>query len=663
MPDPLSQDDRIGRLTTPAGADTFVLNRFEATEAMGALFEFRVGALSLEENYNLDSLIGKNCNVTINAVDGLKRQFNGVLTEANYAGGIYNLFSYQFVLRPWFFLLTKTSDCRIFSNMKPVDIIKKVFTDRGFSDYSTDKLQGDYPQVTYITQYRETDFNFVCRLMEEFGIYYYFEHTESKHTMVLCDAPSCHASVPGLANVPLLPVTNESRRDRQQFDTWSSSRALQTGKDVVNSYFWKKPTADRVGQSDKHGNYEHSQMETYDYETFFSSKEYTEKFAKVRVEAVQAQDDHRFATGAAPSVFPGGKLKTEQVAPDADNKEYVTLRCTHSYVDQTYVSGGGAPVAYAGTYELMDGSRQFRSLLTTRRPSISGIQSALVCADKGNESEEIDVDEDGCIVLKFYWDRKKDISRRVRVAQFWAGSHRGAWFCPRIGDEVLVAYEDGDPDRPLVVGSVYNRDNKVPTDLPAKKTHSGILTKSSKNSDGYHMLMFDDTKDQERVKLRSQKDLMFKALNNEQRDILMSQTENVGKDETINIGMNVANDLSKGGGNWTLNAFKTATINVGPPGMPMTQIAMTQTDITFTFFAGPIPMSQIVINASGITNTVMMGLTQQAWTPASTSLMSPTINETAMAAINMTAPTVNAAATLMTPALVAGGAIVGGIPI
>jgi hypothetical protein len=215
----------------------------------------------------------------------------------------------------------------------------------------------------------------------------------------------------------------------------------------------------------------------------------------------------------------------------------------------------------------------------------------------------------------------------------------------------------------MVVGSVYNGENTVPTTLPDQKTHSGILTKSSKNSDGYHMLMFDDTVGAERIKLRSQKDLMFKALNNEQRDILMDQTENVGKDETINVGMDMAHDMSKGGGNWTLNAFKTASINVGPKEMPLTQILMTQQDITLN--VGPEGLfAKIVMNATGITFTVMGGLTTHLWGPAATALTSPTISETALAAITMTAPAgVTAAATLNTPALVAGGAIIGGIPI
>ena len=659
----LSQEGRIGKLTTPAGGDTFVLSRFEGTEALGSLFEFRVGALSNQVNFDLNQMIGRNADVRITAVDGLERHFNGVIVEANYTGGNFGLHGYQFVLRPWLYLLSKASDCRFFKEMDVLEIIKKVCGDRGFNDFRDDTSES-YPKGTYVTQYRETDFNFVCRLMEEFGIYYYFEHTESKHTMVFCDGPSNHKQIAGLKPVPLLPLTMESRRDRQQFDIWSSARALQTGKDAINSYFWGKPTADNLGQADRHGGYAHADLETYDYDTTFKAKSWSERYAKVRVESVQALDDHRHAAGSAPSLFPGGKLTTQEVAPASDNKEYIVLRCTHSYLDQSYISGGaGAPAAYAGTYELMDASRQHRSLLLTRRPSVGGWQSALVVADKGNESEEIDVDKWGCILLKFYWDRKKQLTRRVRVAQFWAGKSRGAWFCPRIGDEVLVAFEDGDPDHPIVIGSVYNKDNEVPTHLPDKKTQSGILTKSSKHSDGYHMLMFDDTAGQERVKLRSQKDLMFKALNNEQRDILMDQTENIGKDETINVGMDMANDMSKGGGNWTLNAFKTATINVGPPGMPLTQIAMTQQDITLS--VGPEGLlAKITMNATGITFAVLGGITTHSWQAAMTALMSPMISETAMATILMTAPAgVTAAPMFTTPILACGAGTVGPLPI
>jgi type VI secretion system secreted protein VgrG len=277
-------------------------------------------------------------------------------------------------------------------------------------------------------------------------------------------------------------------------------------------------------------------------------------------------------------------------------------------------------------------SRQFRAPLVTHKPTIPGPQSALVV---GKQGEEIDVDEHGRILVQFYWDRKKKPSRRVRVAQIWAGSQRGALFLPRIGDEVMVAYEDGDPDRPIVVGSVYNGTNDVVADLPAKKTRSGILTKSSKNSAGYNMLLFDDTAGEERVKLRAQKALMFKALGDETRDINGSQTETVGGDETITVGG------PTGGGDFTLNATKSITLNVGPSGS----------------------FAQIVMDQTGITLSVAMGVSSIMIQPSGVTILAPTIAATGDAAVNVTAAVVNVGAVLNTPELNAGAATVSGAPV
>jgi type VI secretion system secreted protein VgrG len=258
-----------------------------------------------------------------------------------------------------------------------------------------------------------------------------------------------------------------------------------------------------------------------------------ENLAKYRLEAVQSRDQRRFSTGGAASLLPGALITLERHPDSDENREYLVTYCSHTFGSSSYRSGDGDFVGYFGDYEMTPSDRQFRAPLVTHKPEIAGLQSALVV---GKEGEEIDVDEQGRICVQFYWDRKKKASRRIRVGQFWAGMQRGALYLPRIGDEVMVAYEEGDPDRPLVVGSVYNGNNTVPTPLPAKKTHSGILTRSSKGGAGYHMLLFEDLAGSEFVKLRSQKDLMFKALNNEQRDIVSSQTENVGQDETINVG-------------------------------------------------------------------------------------------------------------------------------
>jgi len=642
----LSQDGRMGVLTTPAGKDVLVLTRFEGSEALGELFEFRVGALSTQENFDFNALLGKNIGVKIIAVDGLERYFNGVLVEARWTGEQDELNGYQLVLRPWLYLLSRTSDCRIFSQMSPVQIIKQVFQDRGFPDVD-DALSGSYPTLEYCVQYRESDLNFVCRMMEQYGIYYYFKHTEDKHTLTLCDSPSCHKPIPDLKSVPYIPIVNEQRRDQQQFDSWTTARSFQTGRYTLNDYNYEQPGADLEGDGGDPGSYEHGSMELYDYPGGYDSKGEGTTLAKVRVEAEQARDDHRLAIGSATSLFPGGKMTLEKGPVDSEDKEYLVLRATHSFLDQSYMSGGGAATAYSGSYELMDATRQYRSPLVTPKSLVQGTQSALVV---GKQGEEIDVDGMGRICVQFYWNRdKKKASRRIRVAQFWAGLTRGAMSIPRIGDEVMVQYEDGDPDRPIAVGSVYNGANLWLLPLPANKTISGLRTKSSTNSDGYHFLLFEDKVGQEYVALRSQKDLSVEALNDEARHIHQdhkeaidghaTQTIGSGLDQTVTGEMNVEVDMgAQGGGDYTLTVMQT--MNLKHKLNPLVSIVMDVESITLT--AG---VSSIRLDATGIT------------------MAGPMLNLTGMATVNVTAPMVNVGAVLNTPSLIAGAALVSGIPV
>jgi type VI secretion system secreted protein VgrG len=348
-------------------------------------------------------------------------------------------------------------------------------------------------------------------------------------------------------------------------------------------------------------------MEVYRFIGDYDKQNQGQKLADVARDVERTRNQRYAAFGLAPSLTPGYAIKrttpTDDGAGgtqqnDGDDGDYVLLRCSHSYGEQTYGSGSGGGAVYVGHYELAKSDLQFRMPQRTRKPFIPGTQSALVV---GKQGEEIDVDEQGRIAVTFYWDRKKTGSRRIRVAQFWAGKQRGALYLPRIGDEVLIEYDEGDPDRPLVVGSVYNGTNTVPTPLPAKKTHSGILTRSSKGGAGYNMLLFEDLAGSEFIKLRAQKDLMFKALNNEQRVILANQTEQVGGDETITVG-DMTIQAPNVGGNFTLNALKTVTINVGPAGQPLTQLIMDTKSITLNI--GPSgSMSQIVMNQTSISVT------------------------------------------------------------
>jgi len=596
---PLSQDQRQGKLTTPLGDNTLALMQFSAIEGLSELFEFRIEAASEQGGLDFASALGKGSTITLMTQDDKKRYFHGVTTEARWAGTQEDLYIYQLVLRPWLWLLTRTSDCKIFAQKSPIDIIKQVFSDRGFSDFR-DATTGSPPTLEYCVQYRETDFNFVCRLMEAYGVYYFFEHADGKHTLVLADAKSSHQQVPGLSSLPYNPTADAGRREMQYLEAWSFGRRAQSGVFVLEDYGYKKPSANLLAQTQKPGGYEHDSMEMFDYHYGYVDtegndlvdKDVGDKFTKYKLEAAQSLDKRRSSMGAAPSLFPGGLITLERHPESGENREYLITHCTHDFQAESYRSGAGAGFGYVGNYEMTPSDRQFRAPLVTRKPEIVGYQSALVVKDKGG-GPEIDVDKDGRILVQFYWDRKKKPSRRVRVAQIWAGSNRGALFTPRVGDEVLIAYEEGDPDRPIVIGSVYNRTNTVPMTLPDKKVKSGILTLSSTGGGGYNMLLFDDTKGAENVKLRTQKDLKFKALNNQEINIGVDRKDKVGNNIDQTVGTN-------------------HTISVG------TKYALT---------AG----SQIVLTVGASTITM---------DPSTITLKAPTINVTGDALVSISAPLV-----------------------
>ena len=360
---------------------------------------------------------------------------------------------------------------------------------------------------------------------------------------------------------------------------------------MLNDYNYQTPPANLQGTGTQSGGYEHDDEEMYDFPGGYETRDEGEKQAKIRLEADQSLD-HRFsAAGSAPSLYPGGLVSLEKHPTSAENTEYLVVRTSHIFTGQEYRSSGGdshaASSGYGGNYELTPSDRQFRAPLLTPWPEIPGVQSALVV---GKEGEEIDVDDQGRIRVQFYWDRKKKASRRVRVSQQWAGGNkRGFIFIPRIGDEVLVAYKDGDPDRPVVVGSVYNTVNKPWLTFPDEKNKSGVHTDSTLGHNGFNQIMFDDTAGSEKIFTRAQKDMQTMVQN----------------DYTLDVGYNASQDtlVPAGDGDMKVYAYNSITLTVGTDQLPLTQIKMDQTSITLT--VGPIPGLQSIIkmDATGITHT------------------------------------------------------------
>jgi type VI secretion system secreted protein VgrG len=530
MSSSLSQATRPGKLTTPLGADVLDLERFEGFEGQSELFEYRIDAVSERENIDFNAALGRNCCVSLKSY-GVTRHFNGVLVEAQWVGMQHDLHQYRLVLRPWLWLLSHKANCRIFAKKTIPEILKDVFTKAGFRDIN-DKLSETYPSVEFTVQYRETDLAFVSRLMEYYGIYYFFEHTEDKHFLVLADAMSCHDMVSNSegGKIPYIPLALRELRNKEYFHHWMSERRFRTGKVVVDDYDYLQPKAGHLlAQQERAGGYEHDKLEVYDYLGKYPRKDSDTKkktsdgdlFAKVRVEAEQALDRRRFASGDAANLFPGGMITVQQ--HKTDDGDYLVVRCSHSFSMQMYRSGlaQDANEAYSGQYELQSRSKPFRAPLVTPKPVIHGPQTATVVNKEGAPGEEIEVDEHGRILIQFHWDRENKPSRRVRVAQIWSGKKWGGQHIPRVGQEVVVEFIEGDPDRPLVVGTVYNEDYRYPYDMPGKKTQSGVKSDSSKGGNGnaWNEWRFEDLKDKEEVYMRAEKDYELLVRNTEKREI------------------------------------------------------------------------------------------------------------------------------------------------
>lgn len=592
-----TQDSRIGQLKTPLGKDVLVAVRFNGTEGLSELFEFSIEALTDKPDIDFDKAIGKNCSLTVRPDVGSERIFNGVLVEVEGLGGEVDYYNHRLVLRPWLWLLSRTSDCRIFENQKAPDIIEQVFKDRGFSDYRR-ATTGSFPKLEYCVQYRETDLAFVSRLMEQHGIYYFFEHTEDKHTLVLADSKSSHKSAPGHSRVPVFLADRQGMREGEHFFQWSPRRRFRSGKVELKDYDYLQPGADLKRDAEGSAGYSKSKMELYDYPGKYKDPSDGETYAKVRLQAEQALDKRRWAEGLAISLLPGVLVTVYEHSQQSENVEYLVLRTSHSLTSQAYYSGmASEDRIYTGTYELLPSDTPYRAQLTTPRPIVHGPQTAKVIAEKGKQGEDIDVDEHGRILVRFHWDRKNMQSCRVRVAQVWSGPGWGGQFIPRVDQEVVVEFLEGDPDRPLVTGAVFNGDNKYPYAMPDNKTQSGLKSITSKPSagSGYNEFMFEDKKGSEKIRMHAEKDHDVVIRNIETIEIGENLQGSTSRKTTLKQG---SDELSIQQGNQTIDIKGKQDITV------LQSISMTANQkITLTVGASSITLepAEIKINAPMVT--------------------------------------------------------------
>jgi len=519
----LTQNRRLLTLESPLGPDALIVQRFVATETLSSPFSIQLNLVSDQPRLKLDQLIGTPIALAIHEGES-PRYFHGLVSRIGCTGQNGPLHFYQAELVPWLWMLTKSADCRIFQDLSTPEIVEQVFAGHGFRDFRL-ALRKEYPKIDYCVQYRETDFAFVSRLLEQEGIHYYFEHQPQRHTLVLSDASLLNPLCPVQAEVCYEPVGGQ-QDGGQTVTVWQEERLLHSGSYAHRDYHFEMPQ--RTLESSIHSLDRDPlprPLEVYDYPGDYALRHNKpqmrledvgplgERLARVRIEAEEASA-LLFSGTSTCQHFTSGRRFQLRDYPSRGNLSgpFLILSVKHSASQGDSMYSDSIGSEYTNTFTCMPASTPYRPACATQKPSVEGPQTAVVVGPPG---EEIYVDRFGRIKVQFHWDRQgkrnAGSSCYVRVAQSIAGKRWGSYFWPRIGQEVVVHFLEGNPDLPLVTGCVYNA-GQMPPYLgdgpdpahPHDPRLMGIKSNSTPGGAGFNELRFDDTRGNEQVFLHAQ---------------------------------------------------------------------------------------------------------------------------------------------------------------
>jgi type VI secretion system secreted protein VgrG len=556
------QATRPVEITTPLGDDVLLFQRMTINEELGRLFAFELNLLSKEPDIKFEDILGQNINVRLTLPGDEQRYFNGYVCRFSHEGTFEDFHAYNMTVHPWLWFLTRTADCRIFQQMKVPDIIKQVFRDHGFTDFE-ESLSGSYRTWEYCVQYRETDFNFVSRLMEQEGIYYFFKHEKDKHMLVLADSISAHEPYPGYETLPYYPPDEHLRRERDHIYDWHVSQEIQPGVYALNEYDFKRPKADLQVKSSIQRDHAQAGLEIFDYPGEYSDTGDGESYVRSRIEELQAEHEQARALGNARGLAAGSLFKLTDYPREDQNREYLIVAATHQMASDTYASGSAAQSDqdYSCSFAVLHSKQPFRPARTTPKPVVQGPQTAIVVGPSG---KEIHTDKYGRVKIQFHWDRygKRDENSScwVRVSHPTAGKGWGAVQIPRIGQEVIVDFLEGDPDHPIITGRVYNNDNMPPYELPGSGMVSGMKSNSTPGGGGYNEMSMNDTKGEEAITVHGQYDMNTTVEHDQTNTVNNIFTETIKSDATIKITEgNLKHDVVAGTADYHVQGALTET--------------------------------------------------------------------------------------------------------
>jgi type VI secretion system secreted protein VgrG len=566
-----TQDSRFMAVTTPLGKDVLLLENFSGSEGISQLFQFKLGMFAdAQSKITFDQILGQKVTVQLGVTGGgPPRYFSGIISrfsQGHRQQGLdqkATLIYYEAELVPKFWLLTRNVQSRIFQHLSVPEILQKVLTGLEVSY----EIQGTFSPRDYCVQYRESDFAFASRLMEEEGIYYFFKHTANGHQMVVANTPQSHPEVPGASSVEYDEIRGGVRQ-QERITSWFKSQEIRSGKETLWDHCFEMPdnnlqASQTILESVSAGTISHKlktggndKLEVYDYPGRYAQRfdginsgggEQPSDLQKIFTDNKRTAGIRMQEEAAAGLVIEGesdcrplvsGHKFTLTKHYNADGQYVLTELHHQASVEGAYTSGPRKGMVYRNTFKCIPFALPFRPAQVTPKARVEGTQTAVVVGPAG---EEIFTDKYSRVKVQFFWDRQgqknADSSCWVRVGTLWAGKQWGVIHIPRIGQEVIVAFEEGDPDQPIIVGSVYNADQMPPYTLPANKTQSGIKSRSSLKgtAEDFNELRFEDKKDNEDIYFHAQKDFHRLVEHDDDCQVGHDQTLTVKHDQTETV--------------------------------------------------------------------------------------------------------------------------------
>ncbi len=549
---------RLVKIVT-ALEDDLMFSSLDGYDGLSRIGEFQVSVLSGRGDIKADELLGKNVSLVLTTPHDTEREFNGLATAFFQVGAQGRYHRYSIVVRPWIWLLTRTSDCKIFQEKTTREIIETVFRDHPYADFDF-QLTGKYVAWPYCVQYRETDFNFVARLMEQEGMHFFFRHQGGKHTLVITDGAQAHVSPAQYDMVPFLDPEQAGARQEEGVRQWSHGCEIQPTRYVMRDFNFEKPRADLQADASPARPLTHdfqAKLDFFDYPGEYRERSEGQQYARIRVEELRHQFDLFNGESNAAGLATGAVFKLDRHPRPDQNQKYLIIGANYRVEESQYEADAAGGEVFSLSFRAIPAAQTFQPPRATPKPIVQGPQTAIVV---GKAGDEIHTDKYGRVKVQFHWDRygksDENSSCWIRVSHHWAGQNWGMVAIPRVGQEVIVEFLEGDPDRPIITGRVYNADQMPPYDLPANMTQTGIKTRSSKGGGvaNYNEIRFEDKMGSEQVLIHAEKDMSTTVEhddthtvghdrkktvdNDETTEVKHNRSETVGNDETITIKNN-----------------------------------------------------------------------------------------------------------------------------